>query len=204
MIQLTPKDLVSGREYLGLTQGELADALHVGRVNVSRYESGARQAPEHYCQALRELCEAKARPPAPAPVPVAPAPAGFLDSLNAPGGLKALAKNVDKLAALPAQDFESLTVRLNEVASTTYDEKLKVRALDILAKLELARAKVGTPGAAPTPAEAETSYDLSLLSDVEFALFTYLDGKARGNVQNPDLPWVKQATAVLTSLGVEP
>ena len=193
MYQLSPADLITGRNYLDLTQGELADALHTTRVCVTRYEAGARTAPEHYVQGLRELCEAhrcqldaqslvpvpeaKARPP----VPPAPAVAGF--DLSTAGGLKALAKQADKLLNLPPKDFENLTVRLNEIAATSYDEKVRLRALDILAKLTLASAKVGgMPGDVPAPTEGEAYDHMADLSDRELAVMAYLDRKARGEV----------------------
>ena len=204
-MKLTPAQLVEARNYLGMTQSALADALGVGRVNVARYESGARQAPESFCKALTELCEAKVRQAAPVDVaPVDVAPMAFLaPDVGSPGGFRALAKNADEIARLPERDFESLRTRINEVIAKTYDERLKVRGLDILAKLELARAKVALPADAPEKT-ADEAYDLSRLTDIEFAVFHYLDSKARGTAQNSDLPWVKQAVAVLTSLGIEP
>lgn len=200
-MRLSPAQLIEGRVYLGMTQEQIADALGVTRATVNRYESGARQASEAYVKALVELCQARAAPvPPPKPTPV-----GFdLGDLNAPGGLKSLAKNADQIAKLPERDFESIRTRINEVISVTYDEKLKVRGLDILAKLELARAKVELPGDPARTAETDNSFDLSRLSDVELALYNYLHDKARGENQNVDLPWVKQAFEVLTRLEGQP
>lgn len=176
MPDLTPAQLTEGRKFLCLTQAAAATSFGTTQACVARYESGARKAPEHYVRGLREACELKARPPV--PVVVAPAVAGF-DI----GSLKAIGKNADQIAKLPERDFESLRTRINEVISSTYDEKLKVRGLDILAKLELARAKVGgMPGDVPAPTEGEAYSHMADLSDRELAVMAALDQKARGEV----------------------
>ena len=52
---MTPVELKTIREKLGLTQQELADALHTTRVSVARYETGARKIGGAVQVAVRQL-----------------------------------------------------------------------------------------------------------------------------------------------------
>src|SRR5215212_9882483 len=49
------KDLRGIREGLGLTQQQLADALHTTRVSIARYETGMRRIPGMILVALEQL-----------------------------------------------------------------------------------------------------------------------------------------------------
>jgi len=122
--------------------------------------------------------------------------------------LKELAKlPEEKVAELPEADFDSIVNRLNALSVSSYDEKVKIRALDIMARLRLARAKTDLP--ATTPVNETADHNLDRLSGPEFALYGYLLDKIQGHdlsdYTNPGAPlWVRDAVAVLTSLGLEP
>ncbi len=50
-----PRDLKQARQMLGLTQAELAEALHTTRMSITRYESGTRRIPGMIQVALKQL-----------------------------------------------------------------------------------------------------------------------------------------------------
>ncbi len=52
---MTPQQLVSFREDLGITQQELADRLRVDRVTIARWETGARSIPPYLDLALETV-----------------------------------------------------------------------------------------------------------------------------------------------------
>lgn len=52
---MTPQQLVSFREDLGITQQELADKLRVDRVTIARWETGTRSIPPYLDLALETV-----------------------------------------------------------------------------------------------------------------------------------------------------
>ena len=209
MYQLEPADLIAGREYLGLSQSALARATGFGRANICRYESGDRTPPPAYGAKLVELAEARrcqleaqALTPVPAPqVKAAPEPeppAKFLkDVAKLPD---------DKIAELPAADFESIIERLNRLSVSSYDDRIKVRSLDIMARLRLARARADVPPDVPAPKD-DSGNPFDRLTGPEFALWGYLNAKLKAEPwkpTGPSMPWVTHAVAVLTTLGLQP